>query len=283
MFNIKLENEYGDILEFSQNSPFTITEISGLHPPDATINTSEIALFDGGKFNSSKVNMRSINMTIAIEYEAAKNRIGLYKVLKPKQYIKLYYKGSYRDVNIEGYIQSMQIDYFEVKQLVHLAILCPFPYFRAAQEMINDIDSVISLFHFPFAITASNPIPLGYIETLSDIMIRNEGDVQCGMMIELYARGTVKNPKIFNYLTGKFIGLNFTMIAGDSIFINTQAGKKSVQLLREGQYSNIFNTLIKNIEWLQLDVGENTFTYEAESGVNSLYITFTHTPIFEGV
>ncbi|WP_418290820.1 phage distal tail protein, partial [Massilicoli timonensis] len=161
--------------------------------------------------------------------------------------------------------------------------LCPFPYFRAAQEMINDIDSVISLFHFPFAITASDPIPLGYIETLSDIMIRNEGDVQCGMMIELYARGTVKNPKIFNYLTGKFIGLNFTMIAGDSIFINTQAGKKSVQLLREGQYSNIFNTLIKNIEWLQLDVGENTFTYEAESGVNSLYITFTHTPIFEGV
>ena len=222
-------------------------------------------------------------MTIAIEYEAAKNRIGLYKVLKPKQYIKLYYKGSYRDVNIEGYIQSMQIDSFEVKQLVHLAILCPFPYFRAAQEMINDIDSVISLFHFPFAITASDPIPLGYIETLSDIMIRNEGDVQCGMMIELYARGTVKNPKIFNYLTGKFIGLNFTMIAGDSIFINTQAGKKSVQLLREGQYSNMFNTLIKNIEWLQLDVGENTFTYEAESGVNSLYITFTHTPIFEGV
>ena len=49
MFNLMLENKNGDQLTFSQNSPFTVTEIQGLNPPDATINTSAVALLDGEK------------------------------------------------------------------------------------------------------------------------------------------------------------------------------------------------------------------------------------------
>ena len=130
MFDLILENANGDQLTFSQNSPFTITEIQGLNPPDATINTSQVALIDGAIYNSAKLNMRTINIAFAIEIEAAKNRIEVFKVLKSKQYVKLYYKGSYRNVYIEGYIQSIQITYFEMKQIVTCTILCPSPYFK---------------------------------------------------------------------------------------------------------------------------------------------------------
>ena len=47
MFELILENAAGDQLTFGMNSPFTVTEIQGLNPPAATINTSQIALMDG--------------------------------------------------------------------------------------------------------------------------------------------------------------------------------------------------------------------------------------------
>ena len=98
MFNIILENKAGEQLNFAQNTAFTVTEIEGLNPPAATINTSEIALMDGAKYNSAKLQMRTLNIAFAIEYEAAKNRIEVFNVLKSKQWIKFTYIGQYRQV-----------------------------------------------------------------------------------------------------------------------------------------------------------------------------------------
>ena len=284
MFSVILENQRGDQLTFGQNSPYTVTEISGLNPPDATINTSEMALIDGGKFNSAKLNMRTINVAFAIEYSAAKNRVDIYTVLKSKQWIKFYYTGDYRNVFIEGYIQSIDISYFEMKQIVTVAILCPSPYFKQAQEIVNELSTLIDSFHFPFASTASPQLLFGYINNVPVGIVGNGGDVDCGMIIELYARDTITNPKIFNYITREFIGVQITMQTGDLITIDTRQGHKSVTLLRGGVETNIFNYVIKGSTWLQLEAGGSTFVYEVGSGTPSnLSVTFKHFNLFEGV
>lgn len=284
MFSLKLENKSGNTLTFEQNSPFTISEIQGLNPPEATINTSEVALIDGAKYNSSKVNMRQINVAFAIEYQAAKNRIEIYKVLKSKQWIKLYYTGDYRDVFIEGYIQKIDITYFEMKQIVTCTILCPFPYFSQAQEMVNNLDKIVSAFHFPFASTVEPELLFSYIEELANVTIENYGDVACGMIIELYARNNISNPKIFNYVTGEFIGVNYSMETGDLITIDTRQGHKSITLLRDAVETNIFNSLMKNSTWLQLEENQNTFVFEVGTGnLTDLSITFSHYDLYQGV
>lgn len=285
MFDISFKNKNGDVLEFYPNNlDLTITEFQGLNPPDATINTSEIALFDGTKFNSSKVNARTIDVTFVIERRAEENRLQVYKVLKSKQWIELIYKGDYRNVRIEGYIESIGIDYFNMKQNVTVTILCPSPFFKDAQSIINDIDNTISLFHFPFSILENEPIPISYLDTLTSVTIENKGDVSCGCIIEIYARGTVMNPRILNYVTGEYFALDFTMEMGDSIFINSNAGVKSVELLREGQYTNIFNYIAQGSKWIQLEYGENTFVYEADDvTIANMALTFTHENLYEGV
>lgn len=285
MFEIVLENKQGNQLTFGQNSPFTISEIQGLNPPDATINTSEIALMDGAKYNSAKVNMRQIMIAFAIENSASYNRIEVYKVLKSKQWIKLYYTGDYRNVYIEGYIQSIHIEYFAMKQIVTCTILCPSPFFNEAQEMVNELDAIVDAFHFPFSSTAEPQIVFGYYDEITDITITNEGDVTCGIIIELYARKAVSNPKIYNYITQEFIGLNYAMLAGDLITIDTRQGKKSVTLLRNGVESNIFNSLMKNSTWLQLEAGDNVFVYQVGEGSQTydLLVTFNHFNLYEGV
>lgn len=284
MFELILENASGDQLTFTQNSPFTISEIQGLNPPDATINTSEIALIDGAKFNSAKLNMRTINVAFAIEYNAAQNRIEVFKVLKSKQYVKLYYNGQYRQVFIEGYIQSINIDYFAMKQIVTCTILCPSPYFKEAQIFVNELLNIVSAFHFPFASTAEPELLFGYISNDLGITIENDGDIDCGMIIELYARDAVSNPKIFNYVTQDYFGLNYSMQTADLITIDTRQGQKSVTLLRGGVETNIFNYIMEGSTWLQLSADGDTFVYELGTGdTGELAVTFKHYNLFEGV
>lgn len=284
MYELILENAAGDQLTFGQNSPFTVTEIQGLNPPAATINTSAVALIDGARFNSAKLNMRTINVAFAIEYEAAKNRIQVFNVLKSKQYVKLTYNGQYRKVWIEGYIQSIDIPYFSMKQVVTAAILCPSPYFKGAQEIVNELQNIISAFHFPFASTEEPELVFSYFSTDIGITVDNEGDVDCGMVIELYAREAVSNPKVYDYVTQDFIGLNIEMQAADLITLDTRQGQKTATLLRNGIESNVFNYVMQNSTWLQLAANGSTFVYEVEDGnAANLLITFKHYNMYEGV
>lgn len=284
MFDLILENAAGDQINFAQNSAFTVTEIEGLNPPEATINTSEIALMDGAKFNSSKLNMRNINVAFAIERQAAKNRLEVFKVLKSKQWVKMTYIGQYRQVFIEGYIESIDITYFEMKQIVTCSILCPSPYFKEAQIIVNELLNIVSAFHFPFASTAEPELIFSYINNEIGIVIENDGDIDCGLIIELYAKNAVSNPKVFNYITGDYIGLNFSMQEGDLITIDTRQGQKSVTLLRGGVESNIFNYIVQGSTWLQLSANGDTFVYEVGTGLASdLSLTFKHYNLYEGV
>lgn len=284
MFSLVLENKNGDQLTFSQNSPYTISDIQGLNPPDATINTSEVSLIDGGKYNSAKVNMRQLMIAFAIETSAAYNRVQMYKVLKTKEWVKMYYSGDYRNVYITGYIQSIDISYFEKKQIVTVDILCPQPYFKAAEDMINSLSNIIGSFHFPFMSTAEPELVMGYLDPLASITIDNVGDVETGLIFTLIANASVTNPKIFDYVTQEFIGLNFTMLTNDEITIDTTKGNKSITLLRNGVETNIFNSLMKNSTWLQLPASGGVYSYEVGTGEpTNLSILISYSALYEGV
>lgn len=284
MFEIKFENKSGNELLMGTGTPYTIKEFTGLNPPKATINTNETALLDGARFNSSKLQMRSINIAFAIDAPAEENRLNVYTVIQSKNYIKMYYKSEMLDIFLEGYVESLDFSYFSKKNVATVAILCPFPYFKSAQEVINELSSIINNFHFPFASTAEPELVIGYIDTLASIEIENKGTVPTGLTFELYARRPVTNPAIFNYRTGQFIKINMEMQTGDLIIITTGQGNKTVTLIRNAEEVNIFNYLAKNSTWLQLEENNSDFVYTVDSGVlTDLVITIKHYDLFEGV
>lgn len=284
MFDLSLENAKGDSITLTNSLDYAITDIDGLYPPSANIVTSETALFDGAKFVSSKVNTRQMEIAISIQRNAEKNRIALYKVIKTKQYIKMNYKNGERDVFIEGYVSDMEIDFFANMQTVTVSILCPEPYFKEAEEIIESISSIIGVFVFPFSIPATAKIPIGYYTDVLEINVINDGDVECGMTIEIHANGDVTNPTIFNRDTGEFFGLVTQLEQGDTVYITTTRGNKEVQLLRDGEYTNLFNSIEQGSSWLQLAPGDNVFTYEADSDTtNNMAVRFAYRNLFEGV
>lgn len=282
MYNLIVENKYGEKYELTHNERYEIIDIDGIDPPDANINTTHNAGFDGSVYNSSYMTERQITITMAINSPAEENRINLYRYFKSKFPVRLYYKNATRDVYIDGYVKNMPIGIFDKKQKVQIVIQCPRPQFRATNEITQDFISVISMFKFAFAIEAAG-IPFSEQEVNLEKSIINYGDVDTGVIIRILATDDVVTPKIYNVDTNEFMIINKTIEAGDEIIINTQQGEKSIILHTGGVDVNIIGYLKQGSTWFSLVPGDNVFTIVADEGVANMEVYFTVTDQYEGV
>lgn len=283
MFTLIVQNKYGQRLELTHNPAYTVYQIEGLDPPDAQINTTHNAGYDGSVFNSAYEKDRTITITMKIESPAEPNRIALYRYLKTKFPVRIFYKNGMRDVYIDGFVQSMQIGYFQIKQTIQIVIFCPKSNLSGAVSSAQEFHSTNALFEFPFSINESEPIPFSEIVTGLEKSIINAGDLETGVMITIDAIGTVVNPKIYNVDDGTFMILNITMQAGDSITINTRQGEKSVTLHRGGTDINLIGNMQRNSTWFILQPGDNIFTTAADEGAENMMIVFTVIDQYQGV
>ena len=173
MYSLTIENKDGLQLEFNSiGAAYNITNAQGLSPAKNTINTNAAALIDGATFNSAKVNMRTINLAFTIEYPVEANRLNVYKVLRAKEPITIYYQSNALDVFIDGYVESLDVGHFEQKQKATVAILCPFPYGDSSGQ---------DMFTFAF----------GAIDTEAKAVVVNNGGITTGLTFELYAKEAV--------------------------------------------------------------------------------------------
>lgn len=155
MYTLIAENKYGQQLELTHNDAYVIESIDGLDPPDAVINVTKNAGADGSVFNSSYIDNRQITITLAINGPAEDNRINLYRYFKSKHPVRLYYQNNSRNVYIDGYVERMQIEFFEMKQIAQITVFCPMPFFNASDDVNVEFSNVISAFEFPFSVEDS--------------------------------------------------------------------------------------------------------------------------------
>ena len=281
MYSLKVQNGYGDEMEITNNEKYSIVTIDGFDPPDAIINTTRNAGYDGSVYNSAYVDNRLIILTIAINFPAEVNRVELYRFFKNKFPVRLFYKTESRDVYIDGYVQSNQIAFFDRKQTAQITILCPRPYLCNVEDMEQELSIVKKLFQFPFAI--EDPIPFSEIDTQHEQVLENFGDVVTGVEMTIHATRAVTNPKIYNTITGQTMILSVSMAAGDDIIINTRQGQKGIYKLSGGVKTNIIGSLVQGSEWITLNPGVNSFWITADSGAMYLIAFFDLIAQYEGV
>ena len=282
MYSLKVENDRGNTLELTKNPNYTVYKIEGLNPPQATINSSVNTTTDGSSINSMRLENRNIVLYMAINGDIEANRINLYKYFPVKKKIKLYFKNNSRDIFIEGVVELIECDLFSSKQVAQISIICPRPYFKAVNSIITMFSDVSKLFSFPFAIS-KNGVEVSAITTNQRRSIVNVGDVETGLVIKLFAIGTVVNPVIYDVLKRTYLKLNFTMLTSDTLVINTNVGEKSVELIRDGVSHNALGYMSQDSTWFTLEAGDNVFTYDCDSGNSNLQLTFTTPILYSGV
>lgn len=282
MFTLSVENDRGEKLELTHSKKYTVTNIAGLNPPKATINTSPVSNFDGVRLNGSRVEPRNLVITVVIEGDIEANRINLYKYFKIKRISKIYFQNEKRDIYIEGAVEDLQIGLFDKKQAAQISLLCPDPFFKSIDELVASFASVMPEFYFEFAIEEAG-IPFSFVKTNPTMIVKNQGDEETGLLITLTSIEEVVDPTVYNVDSRESFGLKITMQEGDRIEINTNNGEKGVTLTRDGVTSNIINNRVHGSTWLKLPPGESLFTFNAAKNADNLTCTLRYHDLYEGV
>lgn len=302
MFIAKIENKLGEVLTLTQiESEYQIVQIEGLNPPPARVNLLNMANIDGARFNNSKLETRELVITVKLNGSGADveaNRQRLYRYFPTKDWCKFYYTNNFRNVFIEGYVNTVQVSPFAKDERMQISIVCPQPYFKSLYMIIDDISKVLNQFEFPFAFGsngATNPdvptdpgtddaIPFSEIEMDRVTNVYNDSESETGMIIEIEVIQPIDTITIQNTDTGEFFTLNYSFAQNDKIIINTNLGSKSVSLIRDGITYNIFPALVKGSTFFQLNIGNNFFGFTVGgSEASSVHIVFKHYTVYRGV
>lgn len=287
-------------IELSEGDPehgMIIRNITGLGPPKANVNMTDLASMDGSIFNSARVEKRNITIqmlfTFAPTIEDSRQRT--YKYFPIKRPLTFLIETDNRVVQTVGIIETNEPDIFSKDESNQISLICDDPYFYSSTKNVTVFSGIESLFEFEFS-NESLEEPLlefGSIENEKERTIYYEGDAEVGITIRLHALGDVGDLTIYNTGTRDIMRISVEkinkitgtggIIAGDDIIITTMRGNKKIQLLRNAQYINILNALDKNSDWFQLTKGENTFAYSAEFGSEELQFTIENQVLFEGV
>lgn len=280
------ENERGQQIEFSVYSPFFINNIDGISGLKNIIYQNKGMGQDGSTYMGSTLGNRNIVIQGAITENKEQNRIKLLSIINPKLKAKLIYADGNIKKYVECVVETAPTITKENKPKFQMSLICPNPYWRDTAESKKQIVLWKDDFHFPLIIPQDKGIIIGHREPSLIVNIENNGQVKTGMIIEFFARGTLKNPSLFNVNTREFIKVNKEMVAGEKIIINTNFGKKKILQELNGVTTDILNYLDiigGGDTFLQLDVGDNLFRYNADEGLDNLEVSIYYNNNYLGV
>lgn len=277
MYNLFLENQNGKI-DLMASKDFKVIDADEIGGIDADINETENATLDGSTINSSRIESRTITISVRILNNCGESRKTIYKYATIKEKCKITFINDIRSVYIEGKVKGIETPLFTDKEIMNIKIVCPEPYFNAMASIVSEFSNIIKLFHFPFAIEEDKPIPFSAYSSTIIANVMNSGDAATGAIFTYEAKGEVVNPTLYNIITNEKIKLNIEMQLNDRIVINTIPRQKSITLYRLNEPINIIGALDSTSKWLSLISGKNTFSYTCERGAKNLvvYVEFTN-------
>lgn len=236
--NVKLLT---DSAELNLSEISRITNIDGLGAVTAAINTTQIGLNPGARFDSAHVDYRNIVIEFYIVSNVADNLNELYSVIQTGTKTMLQIKNKL----INCYVESIEIDRTNNPVKGQISLICPDPAFRSVAKSE--------------ALSASD-------------FISYAGNQATGFKLYLTAKTAVKNPYISinaNKKTKKSV-LNIALTAGDVLELNSEAGQKSASISNKKVYPYTGAFI-----WPELQPGDNSITIGAESGTVTAKIMYS--------
>ncbi|MED1456661.1 phage tail family protein [Bacillus smithii] len=288
-------NSNGDSLLISKSSIYKPVEDLDTTGVKASITYATNYRVHGATMVSSRLEQRDLSLLFYL-YVAGKSedwiqkkRDQVFKVFNPiynpiTLQLKTETKDLRVDVNVEttpsiapGFANSNRV---WQKVLVQLSTGDPF--FQETVMRKVEIATWVPMFEFQMELSEEG-LEMGQRSPSLIVNVLNDGQVSTGMIIQFTALGTVENPSLFNVNTREYFKLNRTMLAGEVITVNTNQGKKRVESSLNGVTTNIFNYMEFGSKFMQLEVGDNLFRYDADSNLENLEVSIYFTPKYIGV
>ena len=216
------------------------------------------------------------------EEQMINRKLILNRFVNPQQAIKLSYSNYYLK-----FLPSNSIKYSATVE-ENNDVMCKFKISGTAADSLfkdrneNKVTAAATkaMFRFPLTMSKSTQNPptvmFGLREPSLIARVFNSGGVSTGMRIVFKALGTLTGPSLINVYTQEYFKLNKIMYAGEVVEVITTIGEKKVTAQINGVKTNCFRYRDLDSTWLQLDVGDNLFRYDADVNIDNLevYIYF---------
>ncbi len=239
-----------------------ITNVEGLDPVNASVNTSPLGSVDGASYTGSSVLGRNIVLTLKPNpnwdtwtYESLRRLI--YSYFMPKQLTRLvFYSDDIIPVEIYGIVETVKNNMFSKDPEFQVSIICPDPYFTALEATV-------------------------YTGPTNELRTFNyDGNVEAGMVVKVtYVSGTqtridiqMGDPKL------SYFGVTATVSSTKYFEMSSRPMRKYVENINIG--SGVIENLLSEVYlqegtlWPTLQPGENEFTVITESGVQDYELIF---------
>ena len=275
-------NSLGGTLTFNDKPPFILQNFE--QDLSVDIYSSKGMDQDGETYLGNALDIMDLTLEVALlnstKAELINNRNIVNKAFNPKLgegY--LIYKDELKEIKVKCIINKLptwdKTDKTISEGVVSLTANKSF--WTDIQELKEEIALWKSDFKFPLAIPSTG-IKFGHREPSLIVNVNNKGDVECGMRIEFKALATLTNPSLLNVNAGEFIKINKGMVSGEVISVTTYFGNKTVKSTLNGVTTNIFNYIDWESTFLQLEVEDNLFRYDAETGLDNLEVSIYYMP-----
>lgn len=299
--SIKVTNPKGESLVLDlfhpEKSGLIVRSISGLGPPKANINSTDLATADGALYSSARASTRNIvfNLQFMFAPTIEDSRQLTYKYFPLKKLVKIEVETNNRSLETSGYVESNSPDIFSKEETTQISILCLNPFFYDPNPSVTQFATVTPTFEFPFSneSISESLIEFGTINLDTRSTIDYVGDVDTGVLITIHALGSVSGSlTIYNVETQEKMVIDLAKIktligkdygSGDDIIISTVSGDKYVQVLHDGKYTNAIAAIEKLADWFQVSVGRNIFNFTVTKGIENLVMSFSYRNAYGGI
>jgi hypothetical protein len=270
-FNFTIENNKGVTIG---GKPYILTAYTGLGIPESVFQSVNYYGWDGEDTQSVRLSTREITITGRIACTSFDDldtkKEYLVSCLLPKIPGELTINRGTSTTQtervIKGYVESVTFDHqigWSFQQF-QIKIRCDNPYFKSKKEQIKELSKWAGGVKFPVKLPLTLAKRSGRTTTL-------ENDGHADIPFKLIFEGPAKQPTFYNVKTGQYIKVNTDLVEGDTLEINTEEKKETVQIIRaaDGQTENAYNYIDpKSALDMILTRGDNILRYE--NGYNDI-------------
>ncbi|MEG1411851.1 MAG: phage tail family protein [Terrisporobacter sp.] len=287
MHKLIYRNSRGQEVILSNSRPFLLVNIDNYSNVSTNISTSDNTV-DGLSITNVSIKEKVLPVEGDIigysKEDLDRRRLELSSIFNPKLDGELIYQNNAFTRKVNCMIQDISFNRNEGNsQMFLVQFICPNPFWMDLYTKKEEVALWQGDLEFELELTEAGS-EMGRRVSNLICNVYNSGDVECGMKIQFKALATVVDPSLFNINSREFIKINKTLERGDVLEVSTYFDNKRIDLIRsDGTKTNVFNWIDLDSEFLQLELGDNLFRYDAVSGIDNLEVAIYYNLLYMGV
>ena len=267
-------NELNDSLTFVYENGFVINKPTGIDTLSISHNQAQGINQVGATIQSSNVQARPVTISgILVGSFQAQNKNRLLSVIRPDLSARLYADDYYLEVRPSS---TPTIEPRPKFANFQFQLLAAYPYWQKDDSASATLSGVRKGFRLmdengnkQWWINDPAKYRFGEVIDAQFINLQNTGQVSIPFKVTFKALAPVENPKLIDAATNKFLLLNKTMVAGETVVVEITHERTYVNSSVDGECRGALDL---QSSFFRLAVGDNVIKPEATSGKANLQV-----------